>query len=694
MSHPSASAPSPRRLQPLLHDLASSVCAPALLLGGRDGQVRPGGVGGWYVDDVRMLDRILLSVDGSDLDTVRVSASDAFRHEFGYVARSLGDPGSDPTVFLDRTRVVGAGEVEETVVVTSVAAEPVDVVVHLELAGDLAAMATVRHGDSTTPVTPEARDGVLRWDDGRASCQVRPTPGPDAVDIDADGRARLTWRAGIGRGDGLEIRCRMVADSDPLFAPGGTPPWSAETGVRASDWRLGRLVRQSLGDLAGLLLRDRDADGAPTDQFLAAGSPWYLTLFGRDSLWAARMLTPFAPELALSTLRTLARRQGRVEDHDTEEQPGKILHEVRNAQLDMGEMSLPPLYYGTVDATPLFVATLADAWEWGADERAVADLLPAVRGCLTWIMEQSRETGWLRYIDHTGRGLANQGWKDSTDAVQFADGRLASPPIALCEVQGYAYEAAVRGAALLAAFAEPEVDGLAAWAADLRARFAKEFWVDDGDGGYPAIALDGRGARVDSATSNMGHLLGTGILDPEQAERVRRRLEAPDMSSGFGLRTLTADSPGFSRLSYHLGSVWPHDTAVVVLGLGREGHSDTAAGLGAALVDAAEGFGFRLPELFGGEQAGQVPAPSDYPASCRPQAWSAAAPLACLVAATGVRVDAPARTVTHPRRVSDRLGAFRLDGLRAGDRRFTVEVDADGLVAVSGLDGFTVTVRD
>jgi hypothetical protein len=690
---PGQTGRSRRPLQPLLHDLASSVCAPALLLGSRDGQIRPGGVSGWYVDDVRMLDRILLSVDGSDLDTVRVDASDTRQQAFGYVARGLGDPIQDPTVFLDRSREVGPTELRETVVVSSAATEPVDVAVHLDLGSDLAAMGVVRHGDSTTPVRPEGGDGELRWLGEGVSCAVLPVPAPDAVDVAPDGSSRLTWRARVGRGARLEIRCRVVARVDPLFAPGGPPPWSVDAGVRGADRRLDRLVRQSLGDLAGLLLRDRDEDGSPTDQFLAAGSPWFLTLFGRDSLWAARMLAPFAPDLMLSTLRILARRQGRAPDPVTEEQPGKILHEVRNAPLEMGELSLPPVYFGTVDATPLFVATVADAWQWGAGDRAVAGLLPAVRGCLSWMTEQSRETGWLRYIDRTGKGLSNQGWKDSHDSVQFADGRLADPPIALCEVQGYAYEAAQRGAALLAAFGEPEVDGLGAWAADLRTRFARDFWVDDAEGGYPAIALDGGGNPVDSVASNMGHLLGTGILDADQAAMVRRRLERADMSSGFGLRTLTSGSPRFSRLSYHGGTVWPHDTAVAVLGLAREGHVDAAAGFAAALVDAAEGFGFRLPELFGGDSADEVSAPSDYPAACRPQAWAAAAPLACLVAATGLQVDVPRRTVSHPRRVPARLGEFRLEGLRAGEERFTVQVGPDGRVSVSGLDGFTVDVR-
>jgi glycogen debranching enzyme len=298
------------------------------------------------------------------------------------------------------------------------------------------------------------------------------------------------------------------------------------------------------------------------------------------------------------------------------------------------------------------------------------------------VRAQSAESGWLRYVDRSGHGLANQGWKDSVDSVQFADGRLAEPPIALCEVQGYAYEAAVRGAALLDAFGEPPVTGLAEWALDLRDRFRRDFWVDTPDGGHVAIALDRTGERVDSVTSNMGHLLGTGILTEEQVARVVDVLTAPDMSSGFGLRTLSSFSPRYSRLSYHGGSVWPHDTAIAVRGLAREGRVAEAAELTAGLLAASEGVDYRLPELYGGDAAGDVRFPVDYPASCRPQAWAAAAPLACLVAATGLDVDAPSDQVQHPQRVSSRLGPFTLHGTRVGTEPLTVDVYADGRVGV------------
>lgn len=668
-------------LQPLLHDLASCVAAPGVVLASRDGQLRSGGVSGWYAGDVRLLDRWVVSVAESDLDLVRASHRGAARHAFSYVARSLGDRAPDPTVRLDRTRVLDADGVFEEIVVESVAHDPVEVELRVDLGSDVAPMSVVKQGGAGDRVEASEVPGGLHWTSTYGDVSVVADPAPH-VDASA---GRLLWRLTLASGERRRVTVRATTTTRPLFGPGRPARWDAS--VTATDLRVERTARQSLDDLAGLLLVD---DG---DRFLAAGSPWFLTLFGRDSLWAARMLVPFDPSLALSTLRVLARRQGTRDDHETEEQPGKILHEVRPSTLDLGEQVLPPLYYGSVDATPLFVCTLADAHDWGADPHQVRALLPAVRACLGWVLAQSRTSGWLTYIDHTGVGLANQGWKDSHDSVPFADGRLAEPPISLSEVQAYAYEAAVRGGALLAAYGEEPVAGLADWAADLRRRFTDAFWVGTDDGGHVAIALDKDGRQADALTSNIGHLLGTGVLEPAAVDRLTTLLADPRLDSGFGLRTLAADSPRFSRLSYHGGTVWPHDTAIAVVGLASEGRLDEAARLTRGLFAAAEGVDYRLPELYGGDSASDVDQPSAYPAACRPQAWSAAAPLACLVALTGVRADAPGRTLTHPARTTDLLGAWSLCGLRLGAETFDVHVSADGTVTVELPPGSPLDVK-
>ena len=309
-------------------------------------------------------------------------------------------------------------------------------------------------------------------------------------------------------------------------------------------------------------------------------------------------------------------------DDERAEQPGKIMHELRRGSFALGSMSLPPLYYGTIDATPLWVCLLHDAWRAGLPEAEVVALLPALERALGWLLEffDADGDGFGEYLDASGHGLANQGWKDSRDSVRFADGRIADGPVALCEVQGYAHEAAVAGALLLDTFGRPGAERLRGWAASLAARFRESFWCGEGEDRYPALALDGQKRRVDSLTSNIGHLLGTGLLDADEELLVARRVAGPELDSGLGLRTMAATDGGYSPLRYHCGSVWPHDTAVVIAGLLRTGLGAHAAGLVEGLLRASVAFDQRLPELWSGEGR-----PVPYPASCRPQAWSAAA---------------------------------------------------------------------
>lgn len=653
-------------LQPLLHEFASCVVAPGLLLSDRDGHIRPGGVSGWFLRDVRLLDSLELSVEGSALENVGGWSTGSDRQRFAHVARGLGDRSSDPTVLVEVERQLTAEAMAERITVSSAAQDPVEVVLRLTAGVDLVSMDLVKRGERSDRLPGTRDDEGVVWERAGARIRLSADPAPFYAAVDD-----WQWRIRLERGQSQTITVTATGEVEGAFEHGGSAEWAGSDGVAfsASDHRLTGIVEQSLADLAGLLLDDAG------DDFLAAGSPWFLTLFGRDSLWAARFMLPLAPDLALSTLRVLARRQGTRTDPATAEQPGKILHELRNDTLDLGAQQLPPVYYGTIDATPLWVLLLADAVAWGADPADVRELLPAARRCLVWQMEASRRSGWLRYVDETGTGLANQGWKDSHDSIQFADGRLAEPPIALCEVQAYAYEAAVRGAALLEEYGEEAVPGLLEWAAQLKERFGPAFLADS----YPAIALDRHGARVDAITSNIGHLLGTGILDAAAVDQVAALLGSADLDSGFGLRTLWRGSPRFSRLSYHGGTVWPHDTAVAIRGLAAEGHLDVAAHLTAGLVRAAPAFGYRLPELYGGDSAEAAPRPLAYPAACRPQAWSAAAVPAALVALVGVRPTADG-IATHER-TDPALGEWRLEGVRAHGRRWWVAVAADGAVS-------------
>ena len=319
-------------------------------------------------------------------------------------------------------------------------------------------------------------------------------------------------------------------------------------------------------------------------------------------------------------------------DADRAEAPGKILHEVRAEALDLtGGIVLPPEYYGTIDATALWVCLLGEAWRAGVDDATIASFMDPLLAALVWLDEHADADGdgFVEYYDESGHGLANQGWKDSPDSVRFADGTIAEGPIALAEVQGYAYAAARTASELLARFGRDEGErsrgeALTAWADYLARRFRERFWVSDADGPYPALALDRNKRPVTGVASNMGHLLATGILDAGEERLVVRRLMDPRMFSGFGVRTLSSDNGGYWPLSYHVGSVWTHDTAMIIEGLLARGFDAEARRLAEGLLRASEGFGDQLPELFGGQPSDELFPPAAYPAACHPQAWAAA----------------------------------------------------------------------
>jgi glycogen debranching enzyme len=512
---------------------------------------------------------------------------------------------------------------------------------------------------------------------------------------------RAVWHVRLRPGAQTRIAWSVsVEDSGSVVAAAPAGPTWSQPDVAADDRRLAPLLRQSLVDLYGLRMT---SPGLPGDVFVAAGAPWFLTLFGRDSLWTARMLLPLGTDLARGTLVALARHQGRREDPATQEQPGKIAHEFRRAVLGGGVLGgggrpaggrggrLPPVYYGTVDATALWVCLLHDAWCWGLADAEVRGLLPALEAALGWLaLSAAAGDGFLAYADHRGAGLANQGWKDSGDAVRHADGRLAVPPVALAEVQGYAHEAAICGARLLDAFHRPGGDGWRDWADHLARRFRQAYWVQRCGDRYVAMALDGDRRPVDAVASNMGHLLGTGILDAEESARVARRVVAADLADGYGLRTMSRLAGGYGTQRYHCGTVWPHDTAITIAGLARSGHGNLAGELIEGLLAAGLAFAGRLPELWGGDPRSAAPQPVPYPAACRPQAWSAAAPTAVLTALLGLAPDVPAgRLVARPIRPSP-VGAVRVRGLRLAGQALDADLDPDGEIRLRTAARVTV----
>ncbi|HYI53771.1 MAG TPA: glycogen debranching N-terminal domain-containing protein [Microlunatus sp.] len=623
----------PQPTQPLLHDLVTVCAAPTQVLSGRDGAITAevGGratAHGLIHADLRVLSGWCVEVGGGAPAHLATDLAGAGEVRFTYLADAVPDGGVDRRLRLDLTRAVTPGMLAETLLLTSELTTPVTTEVRIELASDLTAMESIKVGRHADPVrfTDDPSGETVTFGSSEVTARLQ-APGAEITRSDDETRLVLTWLLTIPADGSIELGWLVgVSDSGAVVVPARGPGLSADAitdrlaGRRSgSDPRLGPWLRQSLHDLNGLRMATSEA---PDDAFFAAGSPWYFTLFGRDSLWTSRLLLPVDVRQAGGTLRALGRLAGTEVDVATAQEPGKIMHELRRGTYAFGDISLPPLYYGTVDATPLWICLLHDAWRAGLGEAEVEALLPVLEGALHWLVTygDADGDGFLEYVDASGHGLANQGWKDSGDSVRFADGRIADGPVALCEVQGYAYEAAIGGAALLDAFGREGADGYRSWAAALAENFRSAFWCGEGDQRFPALALDGRKQRVDSVTSNIGHLLGTGLLDAEEERLVARRVAAADLDSALGLRTMSERDGGYSPLSYHCGSVWPHDTAIVIAGLVRAGHADLAGGLAEGLLRASAAFDRRLPELWSGEGRA-VP----YPAACRPQAWSAAA---------------------------------------------------------------------
>ena len=614
---------------------------------------------------------------------------------------------------------MAGGTLRERVSVASRASRVVDAPLVVRLGGDGADIGPVKAGVASGELleahpghgagaSPDAGQGAAaHWQTEAQAVRVTFSPAPDHLDIGPDG-VLATFVLSIAPGTASEIEVEVQTERRreshfPADTGSDAVDWPESLQVDASDPRLGKLVEASMADLRSLLLRD-PAD--PRDVFAAAGTPWYLTLFGRDSLWTARMMLPLGTTLAAGTLRALARRQGTKHDADTAEAPGKIAHELRRtAYEDVSvDFSLPPVYWGTVDATALWICLLHDAWRWGMDVDEVRSLLPHLRAATSWLTDLATpdEDGFIKYVDESGHGLANQGWKDSGDSMRFRDGSIAVSPIALVEAQAYAVEAAVGAAALLRALGSDSTDDpsdlaraveLEQWADALQQRIRSRFWVGPPDERYLAMALDGTARPVDGVGSNMGHALGTGALTPSEAKQVTDTLVGSTMLGDFGIATLATDNGGFNPIGYHTGSVWVHDTAICAWGMAREGQTAQAAVVVNKLLDVGEAFDYRLPELFADSATLGQWAP--YPASCRPQAWAAASAVAMLTVALGITVDVPGRRVQVRPPSPQPFGALTVKGLRVGEATISVTVDTSGDVTVEGLPSdFTLDLPD
>lgn len=663
-----------------------------------NGDITPGTSQGVFVRDTRVLSRWSLVLDGAAIQPLAVMSTEPYFATF--VGRARPRPGvHESTLLVRRERFVGEG-MRENIALENLGTEPAAVRLDLMLDADFADLFQVKGGwvgDLTAPES-QVEDRALRlW---RQYGQSRTSRGVRVVCPEATATSHgLTVRAVVPPRSGWQTVIQVIPliDGQELSPPFPTDRPLEETvpAQRSRAWRESSPVVQTPDQgLARTLYRSRQDLGAlrifdpehPDAYAVAAGAPWFMALFGRDSLLTSYMALSIDPSLALGTLRTLARLQGSTIDPVSEEQPGRILHEVRLGPETGPAIGGSRIYYGTADATPLFVVLLGELRRWGVDPKEVDALLGHADRAIEWLVEYGDRDGdlFVEYQRATDRGLANQGWKDSHDAVTFADGTLAQPPIALCEVQAYAYSAFLARAYF--AWETGDEETRQRWvrrASLLRDAFNEQFWLPDR--GWYAMALDRDKRPVDSLTSNIGHCLWSGIVDQDKAPFVVERLMSPEMFSGWGIRTLASSMGAYNPISYHNGSVWPHDNAIVAAGLMRYGFVDEAQQVAAALFAAAGAFGGRLPELFCGFDRADYPLPVPFPTSCSPQAWASAAPIQLL--RTLLRFDpwVPHGKVWLAPVLPEGFGPLELDNVPLGGGRVSVDVTNRGIARVAGL---------
>jgi glycogen debranching enzyme len=675
-------------------------------ISGLTGDVHRDRPNGLFVADTRILSLWVLAIDGQSVEVLSALEDSAEPYRARFVGRtSPRGWRSDSTMLVVRTRYVGDG-MREDIVLRNLGTEPAGVRLTLSAEADFADLFAVKEGrvrpahgvgvevgtELLSFTEPASGTSNARRTDIIATGDPVVTPGMFTFRVVVPARSEwstcLSVETSIG-GSRILPRHRCGEPVDASQSARRMQAWrQSNPRITAPDSVFTATMDASARDVGVLRIEDPHHPDCPV---VAAGAPWFMALFGRDSLLTGWMSLALDPRMALCTLRTLARLQGTRVDPLTEEEPGRILHEVRlgrEAALVLGGGST---YYGTADATPLFVMLLGELDRWGGlPDSDRTELIAAADRALTWVDEygDADRDGFVEYRRHTDRGLVNQGWKDSFDGINHMDGRLAAPPIALSEVQAYVYAAFRTRAAL----ADADGDTVTAehWrgrAARLKAEFNQWFWMPDLNAF--AIALDGAKQQVDAITSNMGHCLWTGIVDDEKAPAVAAHLVGPALNSGFGIRTLATDMGAFNPMSYHNGSVWPHDTAICVAGLAHYGYMAEAQQISLGLLDAAGHFGSRLPELFCGFDRSEFGSPVPYPTSCSPQAWSAAAPRLILRSLLRLDPDLPHNQVTLDPALPARLHPMRLENLPLGGARLDITVRADGV----DVDGLPAGVR-
>lgn len=654
---------------------------------------------GFFASDTRFLSRSVLTLGGERLEPL--SHDQPAPHIAAFVLRNPLVEGLEPNeLSIERERFVGDC-MEERITVENHGRRRVEVELGLELEADFADIFVVKElepgfGTQSDHQLPPSRP-LERTGDGSLVFADAAYPARTVVHLsepfgEQQGVARFALELEPGE------RWRLVVGVQPQLdgaAPLASASFARELGEerrRAEEslaaWRssaprlrarwddLVHTWNRSVADLASLRMRAGEPD---VGRLLAAGTPWFMTVFGRDTLISSMQTLIFGPELAASTLRVLAATQATVDDPERDAEPGKIIHEMRRGK---AALAWTDRYYGTVDATPLFLILLSELWRWTDDPTLALELEEPARRALAWLDGPADRDGdgFVEYERRASHGIRNQTWKDSEDSMAFHDGTLADAPIAAAEVQGYVYDAKLRIAEIAReVWRDPAAaERLEREAGDLRRRFDDAFWV--ADRGFYALGLDREKRQIDSLASNIGHLLWSGIVPDERRVAVADALVGERLWSGWGVRTMAAGEGAYNPLVYHNGTVWPHDNSLVAWGLARCGRTHDAERILHTMIEAAAHFDYRLPEVFAGFPRHRTRFPVVYPTASSPQAWAAATPILLLQIVLGLVPDRVAGALrSDAAELPEWADGLVLEGVRAFDQRWTVRTDDGGI---------------
>ncbi|MGA2836458.1 MAG: glycogen debranching N-terminal domain-containing protein [Acidimicrobiales bacterium] len=652
---------------------------------------------GFFSFDTRFLSKWILTIDGERLNALSTDDLQYFETRY-FLVPGTGTVYVDADLSVIRERSVGAG-FRESIRIFNHKLDPLTASLRIEVASDFADLFEVKDalekkGEHEARVEKGAlvltyrRETFVRETKISSSAPARVDANGLTFDltIDAGGHWDTVLDVAIAApGVHLGDKPASVGKAGPTHDMArGLDKWVAKAPrLECDNDSLRMTYNRSLVDLAALRFSPRTL---ANHSLPAAGLPWFMTIFGRDSILTSLQSIAFTPELAATTLRILGERQGTRVDDFRDEDPGRILHEMRFGEMAAFEERPHSAYYGSADATPLFVVLLDEYERWTGDTKLIRDLEHQARAALRWIDEYAnlQGNGYIAYQRRNEEtGLENQCWKDSWDSISHQDGTLPGYPRATCELQGYAYDAKVRGARLARNVWRDEAFAaqLEGEAADLKRRFNRDFWV--ADGGYFAVALDMDGRQVNTLTSNNGHLLWSGIVDKSKAKRVVANLMGARLFSGWGVRTLAERERRYNPIGYHVGTIWPFDNSFIAWGLRRYGFKNEAARIAEGILEAATYFGGRLPEAFGGYPRTVTRYPVQYPTACSPQAWSTGAPLLLLRTMLGLE-PADDHLIIDPA-IPASIGSLEL--LDIPGRWGRMDAFGRGRVDTSGLTG-------